>query len=76
MWRAKYDMPPDEFTRELDRLWDQVRPLYLELHAYVRMKVRAKMRGRRAGDRSDSGPPPRQYLGAGLAEHLPACLAG
>jgi peptidyl-dipeptidase A len=40
MWRAKYDMPPDEFTRELDRLWDQVRPLYLKLHAYVRMKLR------------------------------------
>ena len=42
MWRAKYDMPPDEFTKELDRLWDQVRPLYLELHAYVRMKLREK----------------------------------
>jgi peptidyl-dipeptidase A len=42
MWRAKYDMPPDEFTKELDRLWDQVRPLYLQLHAYVRMKLRAK----------------------------------
>src|SRR5439155_22590 len=28
MWRAKYDMPPDEFTKELDRLWGQVRPLY------------------------------------------------
>jgi peptidyl-dipeptidase A len=37
MWRSKYDMPPDEFTKELDRLWDQVRPLYLKLHAYVRM---------------------------------------
>src|SRR5262245_34515398 len=32
MWRAKYDMPPDEFTKELDRLWNQVRPLYLQLH--------------------------------------------
>jgi peptidyl-dipeptidase A len=42
MWRAKYDMPPDEFTKELDRLWDQVRPLYLKLHAYVRMKLRDK----------------------------------
>src|SRR5262249_19016237 len=27
MWRSKYDMPPDAFTGELDRLWDQVRPL-------------------------------------------------
>ena len=42
MWRAKYDMPPDAFTKELDRLWDQVRPLYLELHAYVRMKLHEK----------------------------------
>jgi peptidyl-dipeptidase A len=42
MWRSKYDMPPDAFTKELDRLWDQVRPLYLQLHAYVRMKLREK----------------------------------
>jgi peptidyl-dipeptidase A len=40
MWRSKYDMPPDEFTKELDRLWDQVRPLYLKLHAYARLKLR------------------------------------
>ena len=42
MWRAKYDMPPDAFTTELDRLWDQVRPLYLKLHAYTRLKLHAK----------------------------------
>jgi peptidyl-dipeptidase A len=42
MWRAKYDMPPDEFTKELDRLWNQVRPLYLKLHAYMRLKLRDK----------------------------------
>jgi peptidyl-dipeptidase A len=42
MWRAKYDMPPDAFAKELDRLWAQVRPLYLELHAYVRMKLHEK----------------------------------
>jgi peptidyl-dipeptidase A len=42
MWRSKYDMPPDELTRELDRLWDQVRPLYLKLHAYTRMRLREK----------------------------------
>ena len=32
MWRSKYDMPPDEFAKEVDRLWEQVRPLYLSLH--------------------------------------------
>ena len=42
MWRSKYDMPPDEFAKELDRLWDQVRPLYLSLHAYVRNRLREK----------------------------------
>src|SRR5262245_24835281 len=35
-------MPADDFTKELDRLWGQVRPLYLKLHAYVRMKLREK----------------------------------
>ena len=39
MWRSKYDMPPDEFTKELDRLWTQVRPLYESLHAYVRSRL-------------------------------------
>jgi peptidyl-dipeptidase A len=42
MWRSKYDMPPDDFAKELDRLWDQVRPLYLSLHAYVRNKLHEK----------------------------------
>jgi peptidyl-dipeptidase A len=42
MWRSKYDMPPDAFVKELDRLWDQVRPLYLKLHAYTRLKLREK----------------------------------
>ncbi len=42
MWREKYDMPADAFTKELDRLWDQVRPLYVKLHAYVRMKLHEK----------------------------------
>jgi peptidyl-dipeptidase A len=59
MWRSKYDMPPDEFTRELDRLWEQVRPLYLKLHAYVRLKLRAKY-----GDAVPAqGPIPAHLLG-------------
>ena len=36
MWRSGYDMPPDEFTAELERLWEQVRPLYESLHCHVR----------------------------------------
>src|SRR5438128_4139821 len=42
MWRSKYDMPTDDFTKEVDRLWNQVRPLYLKLHAYVRMTLHEK----------------------------------
>jgi peptidyl-dipeptidase A len=42
MWRGKYDMPADEFAKELDRLWEQLRPLYLSLHAYTRTKLREK----------------------------------
>jgi peptidyl-dipeptidase A len=42
MWRAKYDMSPEDFAREVDRLWEQVRPLYVSLHAYVRWKLREK----------------------------------
>ena len=39
LWRAGYDMPPDEFTVELERLWNQVRPLYESLHCHVRAKL-------------------------------------
>ncbi len=42
MWRSSYDMPPDEFSKEVDRLWEQVRPLYVSLHAYVRWKLAEK----------------------------------
>jgi peptidyl-dipeptidase A len=42
LWRRKYDMPAAEFTKEVDRLWAQVKPLYDSLHAYVRMKLREK----------------------------------
>jgi len=39
LWRSGYDMPPDEFTLELERLWGQVRPLYTSLHCHVRAKL-------------------------------------
>ncbi|MFZ5927055.1 MAG: M2 family metallopeptidase [Acidobacteriota bacterium] len=42
LWRSGYDMPPEDFTRELDRIWEQVKPLYEQLHAYVRWKLREK----------------------------------
>ncbi|MGK7312685.1 MAG: M2 family metallopeptidase [Candidatus Longimicrobiales bacterium M2_2A_002] len=39
MWRANYDMEPDSFAAELDRLWGQVEPLYTALHCHVRAEL-------------------------------------
>ncbi|MEO8275259.1 MAG: M2 family metallopeptidase [Thermoanaerobaculia bacterium] len=39
LWRSKYDMAPDAFVAELDRLWGQVKPLYDSLHCYVRTRL-------------------------------------
>jgi len=39
LWRSKYDMEPDAFAAELDRLFEQVRPLYEALHCHVRAKL-------------------------------------
>jgi len=42
LWRAGYDMPADDFAADVDRLWEQVRPLYLSLFTYVRAKLSQK----------------------------------
>ncbi len=42
LWRSNYDMDPDAFAAELDRLWGQVKPLYDKLHAHVRARLGAK----------------------------------
>jgi len=39
LWRSQYDRPPEEFSADIERLWKQVEPLYLELHTYVRHKL-------------------------------------
>ena len=36
LWRAGYDMEAEAFAEEADRLWGQVKPLYDQLHCYVR----------------------------------------
>ncbi len=60
MWRSNYDMTPDEFSAEMERLWRQVEPLYISLHAYVRKQL-IKKYGKIA-DRPD-GLIPSQLLG-------------
>jgi peptidyl-dipeptidase A len=42
LWRSGYDMTPEEFSADLERLWNQVKPLYLSLHTYVRWKLAEK----------------------------------
>ena len=39
MWRSSYDMSPADFQAESAKLWDQVKPLYDELHCHVRAKL-------------------------------------
>ena len=39
LWRSGYDMPADSFALEIDRLWTQLKPLYVQLHAYVRARL-------------------------------------
>jgi len=39
MWRSAYDMTADEFEAESAKLWEQVKPLYDELHCHVRAKL-------------------------------------
>jgi peptidyl-dipeptidase A len=39
LWRAGYDMTPEQFSAEIERLWQQVRPLYISLHTYVRARL-------------------------------------
>ena len=42
LWRSQYDMKPDDFSAELDRLWGQIKPLYDSLHCYVRGELNEK----------------------------------
>jgi len=48
-WRSGYDMTPEEFSAETERLWQQVRPLYEALHTYVRTQL-VKQYGAQAAD--------------------------
>ncbi|QDP18744.1 M2 family metallopeptidase [Sphingomonas xanthus] len=42
MWRSAYDMPPEQFAQETERMWQEVKPLYMALHTYVRTKLNQK----------------------------------
>jgi peptidyl-dipeptidase A len=60
MWRSGFDMTSDEFQAETVRLWDQVKPLYEELHCAVRARL-----GEHYGEDKvpQDGPIPAHLLG-------------
>ncbi|HLM91239.1 MAG TPA: M2 family metallopeptidase [Thermoplasmata archaeon] len=60
MWRSRYDMEPEAFSKEVDRLWQEVRPLYDSLHAYVRGRLRQVYGPDRV---PEEGPIPAHLLG-------------
>jgi peptidyl-dipeptidase A len=60
LWRAGYDMSPADFERETDRLFAEVRPLYDQLHCYVRARLQ-KAYGRKLVP--DGRPIPAHLLG-------------
>lgn len=39
LWRSDYDMAPEEFSAELDRVWGEVKPLYNALQCHVRAEL-------------------------------------
>ncbi len=60
LWRSKYDMPPADFLKEIERLWQQVEPFYRSLHAYVRRRLVARYGPQRV---PEHGPIPLHFLG-------------
>jgi peptidyl-dipeptidase A len=60
LWRSGYDMPVDDFAKVATHLWEQVKPLYSELHCYTR----ARLQKTYGVDKVPSGKPiPAHLLG-------------
>ncbi|XP_048869765.1 angiotensin-converting enzyme [Brienomyrus brachyistius] len=57
-WRSLYETPT--FEQDLERLWKELEPLYLNLHAYVRRALYKKYGGNRINLK---GPIPAHLLG-------------
>jgi peptidyl-dipeptidase A len=60
VWTSKYDMPSAQYEKAVDELWNQVRPLYEQLHCYLRAQLHRKY-----GDSivPATGPIPAHLLG-------------
>jgi peptidyl-dipeptidase A len=60
LWRSGYDMAPEAFEKETDRLWGQVKPLYEDLHCFVRSRLQKVYGAERV---PDGKPIPAHLLG-------------
>jgi len=60
MWRSRFDMSPADFEADVERLWSEVKPLYDELHCYVRARLQEQYGKARVPDHA---PIPAELLG-------------
>ncbi|MBM4395450.1 MAG: M2 family metallopeptidase [Deltaproteobacteria bacterium] len=60
VWTSRYDMPPADFQAETDRLFEQLKPLYQDLHCHVRAKLVEKYGADKV---PPAGPIPAHLLG-------------
>lgn len=64
-WMFPYESP--NFQQDVDEAWESIRPLYEELHAYVRRKLRDLYGPEKIGGHS---PLPSHILGTKSAKYL------
>ncbi|MBM4371218.1 MAG: M2 family metallopeptidase [Deltaproteobacteria bacterium] len=60
LWKSGYDMSPEAFQAETERLWGQLEPFYRDLHCFVRGRLR-ELHG--TGVVPADGPIPAHLLG-------------
>ena len=60
IWKGGYDMSAEDFEKEMDRLWTEVKPLYDRLHCYVRARLRKQYGADKIGVKA---PIPAHVLG-------------
>jgi peptidyl-dipeptidase A len=59
LWRGRYDMTPEAFEADVERVWSQLQPLYQDLHCYVRGRLADTYKGKV----NPEGPIPAHLLG-------------
>ena len=60
LWRSRYDMAPALLEADVERLWQEVKPLYDDLHCYARGKLQDKYGKDKIADKA---PIPAHLLG-------------